>query len=106
MDKKSIISWKNYSPQGICYLVSTALEQSNFVGIEESASGLQKIMELAIDKLTEHTMIKSTKTNRWYSRELKSLKQKRDRLYKKFITTNCEIWWHREHLIKSFLSHS
>ena len=88
MDKKSISIWKNYSPQGICYLVSTALEQSNFVGIEESASGLQNKMELAIDKLTEEIIIKSTQTNKWYSRELKSLKQKRDRLYKKFITTN------------------
>ena len=86
--------WKRYSKQAVSHLVAGSLDFAPINGtLNDKARLLTDALKECTNNLVSEKYIDLSTSNRWYSLDLRRLKRKRDKKYRKFCRTNSEVHW-------------
>lgn len=93
-DRIKIKSWKNYTPSALCNLLERRVNFRTLTGeLDFKSRILTNTLKNCTNELVTTQYINKKDSNSWYNGELMRLKQKRDKLYKKFCRTNNTRHW-------------
>ena len=86
--------WRRYSKQAMSQLVARSLDFPTMAGdLDDKAHILTDTLKVCTNNLVSEKYVDLNSSNCWYSLDLRHLKRKRDKWYRKFRTTNNEIDW-------------
>ena len=92
--KVKIKCWRRYSKQAMSQLVARSLDFPTMAGdLDDKALILTDTLKVCTNNLVSEKYVDLNSSNCWYSLDLRRLKRKRDKWYRKFRTTNNEIDW-------------